>query len=59
MNTVQPQGEQVRKAIKHIAEIRKNDPDVDLVKLVDETALQFDLSPKDSEFLSRFVQEES
>lgn len=59
MNTTQPQGESLRKAINHISEVRKSDPDADLVKLVDQTALRFDLSPKDSEFLLRFVKESS
>ena len=57
MSTVQPRGEQLRKAVKYISEMRKENPEIDLVKLVDDTALRFDLSPKDSEFLSRFVKE--
>lgn len=59
MSTVQPQGEKLRKAVKYISERRKEDPELNLVQLVDETSLKFDLSPKDSEFLSRFVKEES
>ena len=59
MSTVKPQGEQLRKAVKYIAEKRKENPDINLNQLVDETALKFDLSPKDSEFLLRFVKEET
>lgn len=59
MSTVQPQGEKLKKAIKYVSEMRQNDPDVNLVKLVDEASLQYDLSPKDSEFLTRFVNEEN
>ena len=55
MSSVQPQGEQLKKAIKWISEKRKQDPDINLSKLVDEAAFQFDLSPKDSQFLLRFV----
>ncbi len=59
MTAIHPQGEQIRKAIKYISEQRKENPDTDLTKLVDETALRFDLSPKDTEFLSRFVIEDA
>ena len=58
MNTIQPKGEPLRKAIKYISEIRNENPDINLVKLVDEVSLKFDLSPKDTEFLLRFVKEE-
>ncbi len=58
MSTVQPQGEQLRKAVKWISDKRKEDPDINLAKLVDDASLQFDLSPKDSEFLLRFVKED-
>lgn len=57
MSTMQPKGEALRNAIKHISEIRKANSDINLVKLVDETSLKFDLSPKDTEFLTRFVKE--
>lgn len=57
MSTIPPQGEQIKKAVQYISETRKTDPDVNLVKLVDEVSLKYDLSPKDSEFLTRFVNE--
>ena len=55
MSTLQPKGEQLKKAIKWISEKRKEKPDIRLSKLVDEASFQFDLSPKDSQFLLRFV----
>lgn len=55
MTTIQPQGEQLRKAVQWISEKRKETPDINPVKLVDEASFRFDLSPKDSEFLLRFV----
>jgi len=55
MTTVQPQGEALKKAIQWISQERKKDPDINLAILVDKTAFKFDLSPKDSEFLLRFV----
>ena len=57
MSTIKPQGEQLKKAVEYISEMRKKDPDVDLTRLVDDAALKYDLSPKDSEFLIRFVNE--
>lgn len=55
MSTVQPAGDKLRKAVKWISEKRKETPDINLGKLVDDAGFQFDLSPKDSEFLLRFV----
>ena len=55
MSTVQPQGEQLKKAVQWISEKRKEDPDVRPAKLVDEAGFRFDLSPKDCEFLLRLV----
>ena len=55
MSTLQPQGDKLKKAVKWISEKRKQTPDINLVKLVDEVSFQFDLSPKDSQFLLRFV----
>ena len=55
MSTLQPKTEQLKNAIKWISEARTKTPDINLVKLVDKACFQFDLSPKDSQFLSRFV----
>jgi len=55
MSTLQVKGEQLKKAVQFISEKRKENPDINLAKLVDDASLQFDLSPKDSQFLLRFV----
>lgn len=55
MSEMYSKGEQLKKAIKWISDKRKETPDMALAKLVDEACFQFDLSPKDSQFLSRFV----
>ena len=55
MSTVQPQGEKLRNAVKWISEKRKENQDINLAKLVDDASFKFDLSPKDSQFLLRFV----
>lgn len=57
MANVKPQGEALKKAIQWVSEQRKKSPDTPLAKLADAAALQFDLSPKDSEFLLRFVKQ--
>lgn len=57
MSTIHPQGEALKKAIEWISEKRKENPDATPVRLADEAALRFDLSPKDSEFLLRFVKQ--
>jgi hypothetical protein len=58
MSTVQPQGDALKKAIEWVSEQRRKSPDTSVTRLADEAALQFDLSPKDSEFLLRFVKKE-
>ena len=57
--SIQPQGEEIRKAIKWLSEERKFNPEKDINELVKEANIKFDLSPKDAEFLLRFVKEEN
>ena len=54
-----PQGEDVRRAVKWISEMRKDDPAADPRKLVEEACLKFNLSPMDAEYLGRWVKEET
>ena len=58
MATVQPQGDALKKAVQWISEQRKIDPNKNPAGLADEAAFRFDLSPRDSEFLLRFVKED-
>jgi hypothetical protein len=55
--SIQPQGEDLRKAVKWVAEERKFHPDKDVKALIHEASARFNLSPKDAEFLDRFVRE--
>jgi hypothetical protein len=60
--TMNLKGEKLKNAVRFISEKRGNKPDISLVelnKLVDDASLQFDLSPKDSEFLLRFVKDDN
>jgi hypothetical protein len=59
MSTVQPQGEALKKAIEWVSEQRRKFPDTSVTRLANDASLQFDLSPKDSEFLLRFVKKDS
>ncbi len=59
MSTIQPQGEKLKKAVKWISEKRKENPDVNPVRLVDDASFQFDLSPKDSQFLLRLIKNDN
>ena len=56
--SIQPDGEDLRKAVKWISEERKYNPEKKHIKLIEEACLKFDLSPKDAEYLAKFVQNE-
>jgi hypothetical protein len=55
MPTVQPEGEDMRKAFKWISEERKYNPGVKLSKLIEEACLKFDLSPMDAQYLLKML----
>ena len=56
--SIQPVGEDLRKAVKWVSEERKYEPSRELKKIVEEATLKFDLSPKSADYLYRFVMEE-
>ena len=58
MSNVQPQGDALKKAIEWVSEQRRKSPDTPATRLANDAALRFDLSPKDSEFLLRFVKQD-
>lgn len=58
MSGLHPQGDALKKAIQWISDQRKRDSGKNSGTLADEAGLRFDLSPKDSEFLLRFVKED-
>ena len=55
MTTLQPEGEDLRKAVKWISEERRYNPEARLSKLIEEACLKFDLSPMDAEYLLDFL----
>lgn len=54
MTTIIPEGDNIRKAVKWIDGERQTSPEKSIIKLIDDAGMQFNLSPKDSEFLYRF-----
>jgi len=56
--SIQPEGEDLRKAVKWISDMRKDQRRISLQKLIDEASVKFNLSPKDGAFLARLITEE-
>lgn len=54
MNDLLPKGEDLRRAVRWMSAHIEEHPDKPLHKLVDEAVFQFDLSPKDADFLIDF-----
>jgi hypothetical protein len=52
--TIQPEGEDLRKATRWISDERLNKPGASLRSLIEQACVRFDLPPKDAEFLMRF-----
>lgn len=50
---IQPQGDDLRKAVKWIADMMQDNSKKTVMKLIEEASLKFDLAPKDQEFLIR------
>lgn len=56
--SIQPEGEQLRKAVKWISDELQFREGAILSKLIEEACFKFDLSPTDADFLLRFFLEE-
>ncbi len=56
--SIQPEGEDLRKAIRWIFQERQCDPGKNANQLAEEACIMFDLSPKDALFLTKTIQEE-
>ncbi|WP_054029397.1 hypothetical protein [Desulfatitalea tepidiphila] len=53
--TIQPEGENIRKAVKWLGAERQANPSVPLHKLIDQACLQFNLSPNEAAYLERLA----
>ena len=58
MTTVQPEGEQIRKAVKWYAEEKATCPDKGRLKLLEEAGIKFNLTPVEEEYLTRVTKPE-
>jgi hypothetical protein len=55
--SIQPESEELRKAVRWVSEERRYSPEKPLKTLIEAACLKFDLSPTDADFLDRFVKE--
>ena len=56
--SIQPEGDDLRKAVQWIAEQAQAEPALNRKDLAARAAVRFNLSPKDSEFLRRLIAQE-
>jgi hypothetical protein len=57
MTTIQPEGENLRKAVKWIAEENKAGSAKTRQQLMEDACLRFNLTPVEAEYLSRSLKE--
>jgi len=55
--SIQPEGEDLRKAVKWVLEEASFCPEKTMADLISEACLKFDLSPIEAEFLAKTIQE--
>ena len=55
MTTIQPEGEDLRKAVKWISEEHREKPDRSYRSIIEEACLKFNLSPKGAEYLNQLL----
>jgi len=48
---IQPHGESLRRALRWLSERRQEEPAMARIKLIEEAALRFDLTPAEADFL--------
>ncbi len=53
--SIQPEGEDLRNAVKWISEERQDNPQADLKKLIQKASLKFDLSPRETIYLEQLL----
>ncbi len=58
MTTIQPQGDDLRKAVKWITDELNYEKDKTVGSLIQAACMKFNLSPKDEEYLTRFYREQ-
>ena len=56
--SIQPEGERIRKAVRWIVEVLKEEGDKSRQEVIEEAEKRFDLSPLECDFLERKLSEE-
>jgi len=56
--SIQPKGEELRKAVKWVSDERKFNQEKEFKELIEEACLKFNLSPMDADFLLRTLLKE-
>jgi hypothetical protein len=56
MTTIQPKGENLRKAVKWISEEHQYNPTRNYRSIIEEACLKFNLSPMDAEYLNKLTE---
>lgn len=51
--SVEPKGEDLRKAVKWVSEERTYHPEKKIKKIIEEACVKYDLSPMDADFMLR------
>ena len=51
--TIHPPGDKMQKAIKEFSQLLEENPEIERWKLLEKVVKNFDLSPKESDFLER------
>ena len=59
MTTIMPEGDNLRNAIKWIAELRNESSNLSDKDLVEKVCLKFNLSPIEADYLSRWIKEKT
>lgn len=57
MESLQPKGEKMRRAIKWISEVKEHEKSTPISALIERASLKFNLSPKEEEFLRNFYEQ--
>lgn len=52
--SIQPDGENIRRAVKWLSAERQANPNVSVLKLIDEACLTFNLTPAEAAYLETF-----
>ena len=58
MTTIQPKGENLRKAVKWISEEHQYNPARNYQRIIEEACLKFNLSPMDANYLNQLLEKD-